>query len=137
MVDGAESASGANVVATFRCPSRLQGSPIRSSPMKPFALAASLLSLATFTAAQNCTSTIAAASCGPTLTVTFAPQGNAGNHTIEVTCHGLDPNGIGLMAWGQTLVNIPFPTCPMLNDFQWGHVVNLDATGSYTWSRTW
>src|SRR5690349_10578076 len=105
--------------------------------MKPFALAASVLSLATFAAAQICTSTIAAASCGPTLTVTFTPVGGSGNHTIEVTCNGLDPNGIGLMAWGQTQVNYPFPTCPMLNDFQWGHIVNLDATGSHTWSRTW
>ena len=87
---------------------------------------------------QNvCTSTLAASSCGPTLTATFTPVGNAGNHRIELTCNGLDPNGIGLMVWGTQQVNIPLPNCPMLNDFIWGHVVNLDATGSYSWSRSW
>jgi hypothetical protein len=95
------------------------------------------LTLAGPALAQTCTSTIAATSCGPTLTATFTPVGNGGNHTIELTCHGLDPNGIGLMGFGQQLVNISFPGCPMLNDFIWGHVVNLDATGSHTWSRSW
>jgi hypothetical protein len=98
---------------------------------------AGALALAGSALAQTCTSTIAATSCGPTLTATFTPVGNGGNHTIELTCHGLDPNGIGLMGFGQQLVNISFPGCPMLNDFIWGHVVNLDATGSFTWSRSW
>jgi hypothetical protein len=100
-------------------------------------LAGVLLALAGSAIAQNCTSTIAATSCGPTLAATFTPTGTAGNQTMELTCNGLDPNGIGLMVWGLQQVNIPLPTCPMLNDFIWGHVVNLDATGSHTWSRSW
>ena len=59
------------------------------------------------------------------------------NNRLELTCNGLDPNGIGLMVWGTTQLNIPLPYCPMLNDFVWGHVVNLDATGSHTWERSW
>lgn len=86
---------------------------------------------------HTCSSSVAALSCGPTLAVDFTPVGAAGNHTITVTCNGLDPNGIGLMIWGQTQVNIPLPNCPMLNDFLWGHIVNLDAAGSHSWSRTW
>lgn len=106
--------------------------------MNPFVLVAGALALASSCFAQHtCSSTVAAASCGPSLSVVFTPVGAAGNHTIEVTCNGLDPNGIGLMVWGQTQVNIPLPNCPMLNDFVWGHPVNLDATGSHTWSRTW
>jgi hypothetical protein len=98
---------------------------------------AAVLSLTTIACAQVCSSTVAVASCGPTMTVTFAPVGGAGNHTVEVSCQGLDPSGIGLMVWGQTPVTVPFPNCPLLVEFQWGHIINLDATGSYTWSRTW
>jgi hypothetical protein len=106
--------------------------------MRHLSFVAAAVVLGSTAFAQNvCTSTVAATSCGPTLTATFTPVGNAGNHTIELSCSGLDPNGIGLMTWGLTQVNIPFPTCPMLNDFIWGHVVNLDATGSHTWSRSW
>jgi hypothetical protein len=106
--------------------------------MKRLPFLAAVLALGGSSLAQNvCSSTIAATSCGPTVTATFTPVGNAGNHTLTLTCNGLDPNGIGLMTWGLNQVNIPFPTCPMLNDFVWGHVVNLDATGSYSWSRAW
>jgi hypothetical protein len=106
--------------------------------MTRLALLAGVLALAGTSLAQNtCSSTIAAASCGPTLTVTFTPIGTAGNQTIELVCNGLDPTGIGLMSWGQNQINVPLINCPMLNDFVWGHFVNLDATGSYTWSRTW
>jgi hypothetical protein len=99
---------------------------------------AAVLALAGNVLAQNvCSSAIAAVSCGPTVSATFTPNGNAGNHTLELSCNGLDPNGIGLMVWGLNQVNIPFPTCPMLNDFIWGHVVNLDAGGGHTWSRSW
>lgn len=104
--------------------------------MKPLALAG-VLALAAPSLAQSFTSSIAAASCGPTLSVTFTPVGGAGNHTIELTCNGLDPAGIGFMWWGQTQVNVLLPNCPILNDFLWGHPVNLDATGSHTWSRSW
>lgn len=107
--------------------------------MNHLALLAGALALAGSSLAQGptCTATVAAVSCGPTLTVTFTPVGNAGNHRLELTCSGLDPNGIGIMSWGQQQVNIPFVQCPMLNDFIWGHFVNLDSTGSYTWGRSW
>ena len=98
---------------------------------------ASVLALAGTTIAQTCTSTIAATSCGPTLTATFTPVGNSDNQRITLTAQGLDPNGIGIMTWGQQLVNIPFPTCPMLNDSISSELVNIDATGSVTWSRVW
>ena len=105
--------------------------------MKQLALAG-VLALAAPALAQTCTSAIAAASCGPTLTITFTPVGNAGNNTIELTCNGLDPAGIGFMWWGQAQLNVQLPgCCPLLNDFHWGHPVNLDANGSYSWSRTW
>ena len=105
--------------------------------MKPLALAG-VLALSVPALAQSFSSAIAAASCGPTLTVTFTPVGAAGNHTIELTCAGLDPTGIGFMWWGQTQTNFVLPnSCPILNDFLWGHPVNLDSTGSFTWSRSW
>src|SRR5687767_5643770 len=94
---------------------------------------AAVLSLTSLAIAQTCSSTVSVASCGPTLSVSFTP-GGGGNHTVEVSCQGLDPNGIGLMVWGQTPVTIPFPNCPLLVEFQWGHIINLDPTGSYTWS---
>jgi hypothetical protein len=97
-----------------------------------------LFALSSLAVAQNtCTATVAAPGCGATLGVTFTPVGGAGNHTIEVSCSGLDPNGIGLMVWGQTQTFVPLPNCPMLVEFQWGHLVNLDATGSHSWSRSW
>jgi hypothetical protein len=105
--------------------------------MRTVSLAAALALAGNVLAQGSCSSTIAASSCGPTLTATFTPVGGAGNHTLELTCNGLDPNGIGLMVWGVNQVNIPLSNCPMLNDFVWGHVVNLDATGSHTWSRSW
>ncbi|MFY9341192.1 MAG: hypothetical protein WAT39_01800 [Planctomycetota bacterium] len=96
-----------------------------------FALAGSLV-------AQNqCISSVSAPGCGPTATITFTPQGANGNNRIDLTCNGLHPNGLGLMVWGQTPVNIPFGNCPLLVEFQWGHLINLDSAGSYSWSRVW
>jgi hypothetical protein len=89
------------------------------------------------TAQQTCSTTLVAASCGPQLAITFTPVGGAGNHTIELTCSGLDPNGIGVMIWGVQQTFVPLPSCPLLTEFVWGHIVNLDATGSHTWSRSW
>ena len=49
-----------------------------------------------------------------------------------------DPAGISIMAWGQTLlpgVPLPLGGCPLYTQFIWGHVVNPDAAGTWSWSR--
>jgi hypothetical protein len=101
------------------------------------ALSAAAL-VATATAQQNvCTTQIDGVGCGPQLTVSFAPSGSAGNQTITVDVAGMYPGGIGLMAWGQMPLNVPLFGCTAYTDFMWGHPVNPDANGQWSWSRSW
>ena len=91
-------------------------------------------------AAQNptCTTVIDGVGCGPQLNVTFAPVGAAGNHFITVDVAALNPAGIGLMAWGTTPINVPLATgCNAYTDFLWGHFINPNANGAWSWSRSW
>ncbi|MFT4844271.1 MAG: hypothetical protein ACJA0V_002836 [Planctomycetota bacterium] len=88
--------------------------------------------------APVCTTVIDGIGCGPQLDVTFAPVGSAGNNTIMVDVSGLNPAGIGLMAWGNTAINFPLATgCNAYTDFLWGHLINPDSSGSWAWSRSW
>ncbi|HEX5051491.1 MAG TPA: hypothetical protein VFZ65_06940 [Planctomycetota bacterium] len=96
--------------------------------------------LASSLAAQTnvCSTAIGGIGCGPHLGVTFTPVGLAGNNTITVDVSGLDPAGIGLMAWGLTPINVPiWGGCNAYTDYIWGHVVNPDAAGEWSWSRSW
>lgn len=108
--------------------------------MNPLATLAMVAVLALPATAQGptCTSSLLGAGCGPSLTITFTPVGGAGNHTIEVSASGLHQNGLGVMAWGVTQLNVPLGGgCSLLTSMDWGHIVNLDATGSFSWSRSW
>lgn len=105
-------------------------------------LATLALALATspLTAQFVCSSTLVGNGFGPTLDVTFAPVGNAGNQTITVAGGGLDTAGVSVMVWGLTnLGGLPLPLggCPLFTEFTWGHVINPDAGGNYSWSRSW
>jgi hypothetical protein len=101
---------------------------------------ASVLALGTSLLAQGptCSSSLIGLGCGAQLTVTFTPQGGAGNHTIEVAGTGMHPDSFGLMVWGQTPVNIPLGGgCTLWTEFAWGHLINVDSLGEWSWSRTW
>lgn len=105
----------------------------------------SLVLLAALTAPATaqynvCSSSLLGAGCGPTLDVTFAPVGTAGNQAITISGAGLNPAGITVMVWGVTnLGGFPLPLggCPAYTEFLWGHNINPDAGGFYSWSRSW
>jgi hypothetical protein len=94
--------------------------------------------VAATTAQQNvCTTQVAGVGCGPQLTVSFAPIGGAGNHRVAVDVANMNPNGIGLMVWGREALNVPLFGCFAYTDFLWGHPINPDASGAWSWSRSW
>ncbi|MFN3243179.1 MAG: hypothetical protein ACE37K_16885 [Planctomycetota bacterium] len=87
-----------------------------------------------------CSSSLLGTGCGPTLDVTFTPVGNAGNQQITISGGGLDPAGITVMVWGlNNLGGFPLPLggCPVYTEYLWGHNINPDAAGFYSWSRSW
>jgi hypothetical protein len=90
-------------------------------------------------AAQGpCSSTVVGTGCGGVLDITFTAQGNAGNQRIDVAASNLQPNTIGVMAWGYQPANISLGGgCSLLVDFAWGHLIQLDAQGAWNWSRVW
>lgn len=94
------------------------------------------LCAATLSAQATCTTTLAGAGCGPTLNVTFSPLG-ANNNRITIDVSGLDPNGIGLMAWGDTALNEPVFGCFAYTNFLWGLHINPDPAGNWSWFRSW
>ena len=100
---------------------------------------AALACAAPLTAQQNiCVTQLAGSGCGPTLDVTFTPAGNAGNNKITISGTGLHADGVGVMVWGTMPLNMPvFGDCFAYTDFIWGHRINIDASGSWIWSRSW
>lgn len=95
------------------------------------------LCASTLSAQVTCSTTLAGVGCGPGLNVSFSPVGTAGNNTITVDVSGLDPSGIGLMAWGQTALNVPLFGCTAYTDYLWGLHINPDPSGNWSWSRSW
>ncbi|MCA8973842.1 MAG: hypothetical protein KDC98_03935 [Planctomycetes bacterium] len=102
---------------------------------------ATLLMLAFASAARaqlTCFSNLVASSCGPTLSVTYVPNGAAGNYDMTMTGIGLHPHSPGVFVWGAHPVNIPLPGgCALLTDYIWGHSFITDSAGVATWSRSW
>ncbi|HEX5051492.1 MAG TPA: hypothetical protein VFZ65_06945, partial [Planctomycetota bacterium] len=85
-----------------------------------------------------CSTAIGGIGCGPHLGVTFTPVGLAGNNTITVAVSGLHADGVGLMVWGLMPINEPvWGTCFAYTDFIWGHQINSDSAGQWSWSRSW
>ena len=106
--------------------------------MKPILVTAlAALCTTTLSAQVVCTTQLAGVGCGPQLNVSFTPVGGAGNNTITVDVSGLDPAGIGLMAWGQTALNVPLFGCTAYTDYLWGLHINPDPNGQWSWSRSW
>ena len=101
-------------------------------------LLASLTLTATLAAQTNaCTTQVAGVGCGPQIDVTFTPAGQAGNHTIDLDVTGMNPAGIGLMVWGVDTINVPLFGCTAYTTFLWGHPINPDGAGDWSWSRSW
>jgi hypothetical protein len=95
-------------------------------------------SIATTLPAQlMCTNQVVGTGCGPQLDVSFTPVGAAGNNTITVDVAGLDPVGVGLMAWGQTALSVPLFGCTAYTDYLWGLHINPDPNGEWSHSRAW
>lgn len=110
------------------------------SIMKTLTTTVSTLLLTVSLAAQSpvCTTVVDGIGCGPQLDVNFVPVGTAGNNHITVDVGGLDPTGIGIMGWGTIPLNLPLTTgCNAYTDFLWGHIVNPDGAGDWSWFRSW
>jgi hypothetical protein len=108
--------------------------------MNPLASGLLALGLAVSAAAQGptCTSSLAGLGCGASLAVSFTDLGGAGNHKLSLDATGLFPNAQGMMVWGVTPIYVPITTgCPMLVDFLWGHMIQTDAFGNWSWDRSW
>lgn len=103
------------------------------------AITASFLFSAAASAQLVCTVTSAGESCGPNLAVSFAPVGNAGNYTITMTATGLHPNSLLGLYWGDAPLSLPIPgsSCLLLINPIWGTFHTTDATGSFSYGRTW
>jgi hypothetical protein len=94
--------------------------------------------LAPLAAQATCSSTVHAPGCGPSLAVTFAPNGPAGNNRIDITATELFPKSWGIMIWGDTPTQWAIsPTCNLNVLFTWGHTFQVDAQGQFSWSRVW
>ena len=101
-----------------------------------------LVALGSPVAAQYniCSSSLVGSGCGPTLDVSFAPNGNAGNQNITVSGGGLNTSGLTVMSWGVQSaggISLPLGGCPGYSIFVWGHNINPDANGNYSWTRSW
>lgn len=104
-----------------------------SSLLLPLAFAVPLAAQTT-----SCSAPLLGLGCGATLDITFTPEGTSGNQRIDLAAHGLHPNAIGVMVWGQTGINLPLGAgCTMWTDFLWGHLIQTDALGDWSWSRVW
>jgi len=101
------------------------------------ALVASLALGTALSAQRACTSTVLGPGCGPVLTVTFTPVGQAGNHDMTLAATGLAPDSWGVMAWGVQNFSLPLGGCLLHTDMIWGHVFHTDATATFGYSRTW
>lgn len=98
-----------------------------------FTLGASLLAQG-----LTCTSTLTGLGCGGSLDITFTPVGQAGNQDMTLNASGLHPDAFGLMVWGVVPINVPLGAgCSLLTDFVWGHTIQTDSLGEWSWSRTW
>jgi hypothetical protein len=111
----------------------------RRSTMNHLILATSLLLGAALSAqAPTCTSTLAGLGCGAALHVTFTPVGAAGNHMVALHGTGMHPDSFGVMVWGVVPAAIEItPGCTMWTEFSWGHLINVDSLGEWSWSRSW
>lgn len=90
------------------------------------------------TAQLQCFVNAAGESCGPQITVTFTPNGQGGNYTMDMVGTGLHPSSFAGFSWGLNPQSIPLPGgCRILTDYVWGHYGQSDATGSFSWSRSW
>ena len=124
---------------------RLPSPPSRSSMKQVNAMKAVLAALLAAAcslslAAQNnvCTTVLDGSGCGPQLDVTFTPVGTAGNNKITIAGSGMHMDGVGVMAWGTQPISVPiWGSCFAYTDFIWGHPINIDASGSWSWSRSW
>jgi hypothetical protein len=99
-----------------------------------------LLALSTPLLAQGftCSSSLHGLGCGGSLDVTFAPVGAGGNQTLTVRAYNLHPNEMGVMVFGVIPAMIEItPGCIMWEEFSWGHLVNVDSLGEWSWSRSW
>ena len=107
--------------------------------MKRIVTTLAALLLASVAPAQLlCGSSLSAASCGPQLTITFTPNGEAGNYDFVMTGTGLHPQSAGAFSWGFHPINVPLPGgCPLLTDYVWGHAFMTDSSGTASWSRSW
>jgi hypothetical protein len=100
-------------------------------------LTTSLLA-ATASAQLSCSSVSCGNSCGPTLTVTFAPILGNNNMRLEMLACGLHPHSIMALAWGDSTTHLTLPGgCPLLINQIWSELHMTDATGSFSWGRTW
>ena len=105
--------------------------------MRTLSLTTTLLLAASLPAQLNCTVTHVASSCGPQLTVTFRPLGG-GNQRLDLTATGLHPNAITILAFGDQQVNVPLGGgCLLLQNVIWNEIHMSDATGSFSWGRSW
>ncbi len=90
------------------------------------------------TAQLSCTVTSCGTSCGPTLTVTYAPFGSGGNYRIDMEAAGLHPNAFTVMQWGDGPQTIQLPGgCLYLINPIWGTFHTTDASGGFHWGRSW
>ena len=107
--------------------------------MKHLLATLSLLLLTNVAAAQlSCTVTSCGTSCGPTLAVTYTPNGGNGNYTIQMDAAGLHPNSLLGLYWGDGPQSIPLPGgCDLLINPIWGTFHTSSATGTFSWGRTW
>jgi hypothetical protein len=97
-----------------------------------------LLLASSLTAQATCSAVTHAPGCGPALSVSFSPNGAAGNNRIDLVATELFPKSWGIMIWGDTPTQWAIsPTCSLYVLFTWGHTFQADATGSYAWSRVW
>jgi hypothetical protein len=97
------------------------------------------LSLTAAVAAQfTCSASTFATGCGPVMSMSFSPQGNGGSQSFDITCVGLQPNVIGVMAWGVQPLGIDLGGgCQLHVDYLWGHTFQTGPTGDFAWSRSW
>lgn len=102
-------------------------------------IAACALALTAAASAQyTCSASTFALGCGPVMSMTFGAQGNGGNRNFDITCTGLQPGVIGVMAWGVQPLGIDLGGgCSLHVDYLWGHTFQTGPAGDFAWSRTW
>lgn len=104
------------------------------------AILSSLLLTGLASAQLQCSVVAAGESCGPTLTVTYTPFGGHGNQRVELTANGLHANSLTALYWGDAPLAVQLPNsigCMLLLNPIWGEFHTSDASGSFSWSRSW